>query len=141
MQGGTAMNNFSDQVARIVQTLVGLEGSSDISIISKRYPRCGPAEANCGYEEQTSKFSVASIPNDLLVPKDTDELVIRVDGLLPDPQRAGELKQQVNDFVVESEIGSHWDVRAKFKDAETSRAYQFTVFTNMIPSGDRVDLM
>jgi hypothetical protein len=64
-----------------------------------------------------------------------------VDGLLPNAQRASEIKQLVDDFVGESEIGAHWDVRAKFKDAATSRAYQFTVFTNMIPNNDRVDLM
>jgi hypothetical protein len=134
------MNHISDQVSQIVQTLVGLEGSSDISIISRRYPRIGPAEPGTGFEEQTAHFHAGQVPADMPIPADMDEIVIRVDGSLSQPDLASELRKRVDDFVGESEIGKNWDVRSRFRDAQSKRDYQFTVFTNFVPQGGTVDL-
>jgi hypothetical protein len=134
------MNHISDQVSQIVQTLVGLEGSSDISIVSRRYPRIGPAESGSGFEEQAARFSVGQIPAEMPIPSDIDEVVIRLEGSVSQPDLVSELRKRVDDFVGESGIGEHWDVRSKFRDAQSKRDYQFTVFTNYRPQGGRVDL-
>ena len=134
------MSNLSHQVSQIVSTLVGLEGSSDISIIARRYPRIGPAESGVGFEEKALRFSAAEVPSDMPLPADMDEVVIRVDGELPESNCAGELRQRVNDFVTESQIGDTWDVRSRFRDAPSRQSYQFTVFTNYVPRGGPVDL-
>jgi hypothetical protein len=134
------MNHITVQVSQIVQTLVGLEGSSEISIVSRRYPRVGPAEPGSGFEEQTAHFPISQIPADMPIPAQIDEVVIRVDGSLSQPDRANELRKRVHDFVDETGIGKNWDVRSRFRDVQSKRDYQFTVFTNYVPQGGTVDL-
>ena len=134
------MNNLSNQVSQIVQTLVGLEGSSDISVVSRRYPRVGPAEPGVGFEEQSSHFSTSQMPQEVALPADTDEVVIQVKGALQQPDSATDLKQRVHQFVTEAEIGDTWDVRSHFGNVQSGRAYQFTLFTNYVPHSGPVDL-
>jgi hypothetical protein len=120
--------------------MVGLEGSSDISIITKRYPRIGPAEAGTGYEEQTESFAANNVPTELPIFRRSDELIIHVKGKVSQPDLAPKLKAQIHELVGQPEIGLQWDVRWRFKALESSHAYQFTFFTNSVPRDDRVDL-
>ena len=69
-----------------------------------------------------------------------DEVVIRVDGSLAQPDLASELRKRVDDFVGESGLGKNWDVRPRFRDVQSKRDYQFTLFTNYVPQGGAVDL-
>jgi len=135
-----SMNSLSNQVSQIVQNLVGLQGSSDISIVSRRYPRIGPAESGVGYEEQSSHFTAATMPADVALPPDTDEVVIHLKGSLSSADLAGDLKQRVNDFMNEMEMMDTWDIRSHFHDQPSNKAYQFTLFTNFVPRGGPVDL-
>jgi len=134
------MDSLSNQVSQIVQSLVGLQGSSDISIISRRYPRFGPAESGAGFEEQASHFSTAQMPANVALPPDTDEVVIHVNGSMSHTDLASDLRQRVDDFVREMEIGDAWDVRSHFHDHPANKTYQFTLFTNFVPGSGPVDL-
>jgi len=134
------MSGLSNQVSHIVNALGGLAGSSDISIVARRYPRIGPAESGVGFEEKAFRFSTAAIPQELPVSADIDEVVIRVDGALTQPDQAHALRQRVSDLVTDEEMADSWDVRSHFRDAPSRQEYQFTVFTNYVPRGGPVDL-
>jgi hypothetical protein len=127
-----------DEVSRIVQVLASLPGSMAMNVISRKFPRLGPAEPGTTYQEETKSFASDSIPDGLRVPADVEEVVITLQGTLPQANARNELVNQLNEFFDTSEIAGGWDVRAKFSVQPTDgHAYELTIFKN--PASGRSD--
>jgi len=107
-----------------------------VSVVSKRFPRFGPAESGTGYHEEVSRFAAADVPTPLPVGQSADEVVITFNGRRAEPEAKRHLVDEVNDFLGTAGYAAEWDFRAgTVIGADTSMdsatAFELTVFTSM----------
>lgn len=127
-----------DELSRIVQALAALPGSSAMNVVSRTFPRFGPAETGTPYREETRSFTADSIPEGLNVSADVEEIIITLEGTLPEAQAKDDLVERLNDLLGAPDMAGDWDLRARFTHAQSAQqAYELTVFRN--PGAGRND--
>ena len=119
----------SNNVASIVQVLAASPGGTDVDVISKKFPRFGPAESGTTYEESKRSFRTTEIPAALSVPFDAEEIRITLHGVLPRPDVKDEVLTTVRAALASPCIDAHWDMRARFShETQGPGPYEVTVF-------------
>lgn len=118
----------SSQAFQIVHLLAGLPGSAEINIVSRKFPRFGPHAVGTTYEEKTCSFPVHSLPNQLELPPDAEEVHITLQGALHVDAPA-DLLGRLNQHLDESGMAQSWGVRSyMLPPQEDRRPYQLRVF-------------
>lgn len=124
------------QILRIIQSLATLPGGKKVDVSFKKLPRLGPAEPGTSYQASTSSFEVAQVPSFVAVPRDTEEVVIRLSGALAGTLNRDLLVDELREFFDASNLHDNWDVRVNFlHNQDRPPQYELTVFSHLFVTG------
>ena len=119
------------QVRQIMQGLASLPGGGNVDVISRKFPRVGPAEPGTPYQVSTQSFPVQEIPAAPTLSQDTDEVIIRLSGTLDEPQKRDSLVDQLHALFGKPELRSKWDVRTSFRtNGYPQLTYELTIISS-----------
>jgi hypothetical protein len=123
------------QAQQIVHQLASLPGGQSLDVISRKLPHLGPADAGSSYQVSKRSFAVCELPQTLPIPSDSEEVIIRLRGLLADGQVKGSLVSDLHDFFNASDLNEGWEVRAHLKKGRNDAPeYELTVFSQTRPA-------
>jgi hypothetical protein len=134
------MDSFTTQsgpIGRIVQGIADLPGGTSVSLTFRRFPRFLPAEPGTGYDEQTVRFDIHGVPEELPVPPDVDEVVVLLQGLMDEQCSKADLLASLHRIFCELGIEDDWVATAAIQQ-ETSSApagYQVMIARDMQVNG------
>ena len=119
------------EVQRLVDALTGVPGETGLEVLTRRFPRLGPAEPGTGYRESVSAFEKGAAGR--LDMSDVDEVVIKIHGRVDPSAGWGSVRDMIDNAMDAAGVESGWEVRARFDAADAdSRAYEAVVFTNFL---------
>jgi hypothetical protein len=127
----------SVQLEQIVRHLAALPGGQAVDIFFRRLPRFGPWGLESGYQMDQRSFGTRDMPASVDIPADSDELLVRLRGLLPpdEPQAKTALVDEFYSMFSDSELSNNWEVRTQFKNGGSQPPrYELTVFPHVKPA-------
>ena len=119
----------SSQINDLLHSLAEIPGSIELRLHARRFTRIGPAERpGSTYQEFAESFQPAHLPESVIFPSDTDEIVVTVKGALPKEAAADALLDRLDEFV-HGHLGDAWNMRAYLPREESDdRDFSLTVF-------------
>jgi hypothetical protein len=125
-------NPLPVQTDQMIRRLAQIHGSTSLSVVSRRFPRLGPAEFGTGFQQAQFELACKQIPADIQVPPDADEIRITLRGALDSGMARPQLKQAVSDAVGAHALPVGWDFRIHFATQTSGNSsYQVNVFTDV----------
>jgi hypothetical protein len=125
-------NVLPAQTDQIIRRLAQIQGSVSLRVVTRRFPRFGPAELGTGFHQSQFEIACGQVPPAIKLPPDADEIRITLQGALDSGMARPQLKQAVCAAIAGPTLPAVWDFRVHFSNqTDGNSSYQVNVSSDI----------